>query len=214
MGERGVGENHVYRDIMHRVELLYRESSSGNRRRHHGRRVQLGMLIGLFIVGWHMEASAHIILQKSIAPCYRPGMAWQDVISQRSRADSLPNGAGAAGHADSTEVESKKNVEQMPTWSTEEFQRHLVYPAVARLNNIQGKVRVRALLDKTGRVVKTVVQPGAHPLLADAAVEALQKTSFTPAKENNQPVAVWIEIPVDFRLNDPPAEDETPPPAK
>jgi len=172
------------------------------------------MLVALFIIGWQIESRADIARQESTASWHQSGMVWQDAISQRSQADSLPDGTSAPGQGDSTGVESKKNVDEEPTWSAEEFQRHIVYPEDARRNNIQGKVIVRALIDRQGHVVKTIVQPGAHPLLIDAAVEALKKTSITPAKVNGKPVAVWIQIPVTFRLNDMAPEEDALPPAE
>ncbi len=92
-------------------------------------------------------------------------------------------------------------VEEEPKWDAGELQRRIKYPEIARRNNIEGTVIVRALVDKNGRVVKTNVDKTDNAVLTDAAVDAVMKTPFTPAIQNKVPVPVWVQIPVSFRLN-------------
>ena len=54
-----------------------------------------------------------------------------------------------------------------------------VYPPAARAVRAQGKVRVKILVDRRGRVRETCVLEG-HPLLRAAAVQAARETTFKP----------------------------------
>jgi protein TonB len=92
-------------------------------------------------------------------------------------------------------------VEEEPKWDQGELQRRIKYPEIARRNNIEGTVIVRALVDKNGRVVKTNIDKSDNQVLSDAAVDAVKATPFTPAIQNKMPVSVWVQIPVNFRLN-------------
>ena len=74
-----------------------------------------------------------------------------------------------------------------------------VYPEFAREAQIQGKVTLHVLVGKDGRVKNVKVIRGVTGL-NDAAVEAVKKWVFKPALSNNKPVAVWVEVPVDFHF--------------
>ncbi len=60
-------------------------------------------------------------------------------------------------------------------------------------------LRVHVLVD--GRVGDVVVQETAgHPDLDQAAAEAVRRWRFDPARRGNDPVAMWVLLPVEFRL--------------
>jgi TonB family protein len=92
-------------------------------------------------------------------------------------------------------------VEHAPMYDMADLQHRLVYPAEAARNNIAGLVIVRALIDRHGRVVKTHIDRCDHPLLQQAAVDAIVGTIFTPAISEGKPVAVWMQMPVTFKLS-------------
>ncbi len=92
-------------------------------------------------------------------------------------------------------------VEKEPGFDLGALQRRVKYPPIARDNGIEGQVVVRVLIDKTGRPVKSAVQHSDNKLLEQAAVEAVMNTTFTPAIQNQNPVQLWISIPVTFQLN-------------
>jgi len=56
------------------------------------------------------------------------------------------------------------------------------YPTLARTMNIRGNVRVVALVAPNG-TVKSVEVKGGHPLLAEAAQNALRQWKFEPASK-------------------------------
>ena len=62
-----------------------------------------------------------------------------------------------------------------------------VYPDVARRMNIAGIVKVMVVVAPNGNV-KSAKVLGGHPLLVNAAVEALKKWRFEPASEESSGV--------------------------
>ncbi len=75
-----------------------------------------------------------------------------------------------------------------------------VYPDIARRASVQGVVVIECTIDTTGRVVGAQVLSG-HPLLAPAALEAVQQWIYVPTLLNGTPVSVIMTVTVNFRLN-------------
>ena len=75
------------------------------------------------------------------------------------------------------------------------------YPEIAQEAGIEGVVVVQAFIDKKGRVKETLILKGVpNTGLDEAAMEAIRKTRFRPAKQRERAVGVWISIPVNFKL--------------
>jgi TonB family protein len=81
------------------------------------------------------------------------------------------------------------------------LQKNVIYPKSAKQSGIEGKVIVQAFIDETGKVLKTVVLKSAGDALDLAAVNAIEKTAFTPGKAEGKAVKVRIVIPIVFKLN-------------
>lgn len=76
------------------------------------------------------------------------------------------------------------------------------YPEMARNAGIEGQVVVKALVDITGDVIEAeVMKSSGNQTLDAAAVEAAYKAKFTPAKQRDQPVRVYVSIPYRFTLH-------------
>ena len=76
------------------------------------------------------------------------------------------------------------------------------YPDSARRRGIEGTVVVKAYITEQGRVEGVQVEQSAgHSDLDQAAVEAVGRWRFAPARRGRQPVAMWVSIPVQFVLN-------------
>jgi len=76
------------------------------------------------------------------------------------------------------------------------------YPSSALRQGIQGTtmLKVHVLLD--GRVGDVVVQQSAgHPDLDQAAIDAVRRWRFEPARRGNDPVAMWVLLPVQFQIS-------------
>jgi protein TonB len=74
-----------------------------------------------------------------------------------------------------------------------------VYPPLARQARIQGRVVLHAIIDKEGRVSELQVVSG-HPLLVQAAMNAVQNWRYQPTQLNGEPVEVDTTIDVNFVL--------------
>jgi len=76
-----------------------------------------------------------------------------------------------------------------------------LYPEIAQEAGIEGVVVVQAFIDQKGRVKETLILKGVpNTGLDEAAMEAIRKTRFRPAKQRERAVGVWISIPVNFKL--------------
>jgi protein TonB len=73
------------------------------------------------------------------------------------------------------------------------------YPPLAREARIQGTVVLQALIGKDGRIENLHVLSG-HPMLTQAAIEAVRQWLYRPYYLNNQAVEVDTEIRVNFTL--------------
>ena len=99
------------------------------------------------------------------------------------------------------------SVEQMPQFPGGEaalmkyLASHINYPPIAAENNIQGRVIVQFVVDKTGKVGEVKL---ARSVDKDLDTEALRVCKslpkFTPGRQNGQPVSVWYTLPVTFKL--------------
>jgi len=77
------------------------------------------------------------------------------------------------------------------------------YPPAARRRGIQGITLLRVHVETDGRVADIVVQQSAgHADLDGAAIDAVRQWRFEPARNDVGPVAMWVLIPVEFRLTD------------
>jgi len=82
------------------------------------------------------------------------------------------------------------------------IQKNVIYPEADREAGHEGTVIVQAFVDKNGNVSDTTAilkSPGFQGL-ENAAIEALKKTKFKPAMQEEKPVGVYITIPVIFKF--------------
>jgi protein TonB len=76
------------------------------------------------------------------------------------------------------------------------------YPMLARKMGEQGKVLLKVLVSQDGKaeVVKVDTSSG-HQKLDQAAIEAVKRWSFVPAKRSNKPISAYVLVPVNFTLS-------------
>ena len=98
-------------------------------------------------------------------------------------------------------------VEQMPQFPGGDaalmkyLSSHINYPPMAAENNVQGKVVVQFVVDKTGKVGEVKVVRSVDKDLDREAVRVCKSLpKFTPGRQNGQPVRVWYTLPVQFKL--------------
>ena len=74
-----------------------------------------------------------------------------------------------------------------------------LYPPLARQARIQGNVVLHAIIDKDGKVAQLEVVSG-HPLLVQAALDAVKQWRYRPTQLNGEPVEVDTTITVTFTM--------------
>jgi periplasmic protein TonB len=75
-----------------------------------------------------------------------------------------------------------------------------IYPPLARQTRISGTVRLHAIISKDGTIQQLEVMSG-HPLLQQAALDAVRQWRYQPTLLNGDPVEVDTTIDVIFSLN-------------
>ncbi len=74
------------------------------------------------------------------------------------------------------------------------------YPAIAQRTHVEGVVEFTAVISKTGTIENLQLVRG-HPLLVNAAREAILQWRYKPTLLNGEPVEVITNILVNFTLN-------------
>ena len=74
------------------------------------------------------------------------------------------------------------------------------YPDVARAGQIEGDVVLQAHIDRDGRVTDATITRSVHPLLDEAARQAVLRYQYEPGRRNGMPEASVMRITVSFRL--------------
>ena len=78
---------------------------------------------------------------------------------------------------------------------------HIRYPVMAKKNKVQGRVVVRFVVQKTGKVGRVEVLESVDKDLAEEAVRVVKSLpDFTPGLVNDEPVNVWFTLPINFKL--------------
>ena len=100
-----------------------------------------------------------------------------------------------------------KSVEQMPMFPGGEagllryLQENIQYPPEAAKNNVQGRVILQFVVDKTGQVGEVkILRSVSEELDAEAVRVVKSLPKFEPGRQDGKPVAVWYTLPVSFNI--------------
>lgn len=75
------------------------------------------------------------------------------------------------------------------------------YPLAARRRGSEGKVMIRAEVQADGSCSRVELKKtSGYDLLDQAALEAVKKWRFVPAKKGSQAISAWVEVPITFKL--------------
>lgn len=77
----------------------------------------------------------------------------------------------------------------------------LVYPEIARLAGIEGRVIIQFIVDEEGNVIDPIVLRGIGGGADEAAIEAVRGVRFTPGLQRGRAVKVRYQMPIMFRLS-------------
>jgi periplasmic protein TonB len=79
-----------------------------------------------------------------------------------------------------------------------------IYPDAARQRAIEGEVRLRIVVDQSGRVERDIEVIESIPLLDQAAISAVEQWRFSPGRDRDgRPARTLLEVPVRFTLRNP-----------
>lgn len=82
----------------------------------------------------------------------------------------------------------------------EALQASVVYPEMAIMAGIEGRVHVQFVVDEQGRVIDPFILRSPSDVLSAAAIDAVLKCKFTPGLQRGRPVRVRYTVPVKFEL--------------
>jgi protein TonB len=98
-------------------------------------------------------------------------------------------------------------VEEMPTYPggdkalMDYINGNIVYPEIAKENNIQGRVILRFCVTYKGAVDQVTVLKPVDPALDNEAIRVIKMLpAWKPGKQGGKPVNVWYSVPVTFQL--------------
>lgn len=75
------------------------------------------------------------------------------------------------------------------------------YPPLAKRRGMEGKVMLKVLIGLDGRPVDIKIHKSSrHKILDKAAIAAVKKWKFKPAKKNGKAVQDWVLVPINFSL--------------
>lgn len=72
------------------------------------------------------------------------------------------------------------------------------YPAAMRDKKASGVVTVNCLVDEKGNVSESRVEKSTNEAFDQAALEAVKRWKFKPARQDGNPVSIRVSIPVRF----------------
>ncbi len=77
-----------------------------------------------------------------------------------------------------------------------------VYPPMLRRAGEEGRVVLRVFVTPHGLAGEVrVLNPSSSPQFDEAALAAVRKWRFVPARRGDTPVAEWVQVPIEFKLN-------------
>ena len=79
--------------------------------------------------------------------------------------------------------------------------KYLEYPEEARKNKTEGRVVVWLQINSEGKIVQVQIKESVSESCDMAAIEALKKTTWSPAVKAEQSIDSWVAVPIEFRLN-------------
>ena len=76
-----------------------------------------------------------------------------------------------------------------------------IYPEIAKEAGIEGVVYIQFFIDDKGNVTEAYVKKGVpNTGLNEAALSAVKKSKWKPARQREKKVGVWQTVPVGFKL--------------
>jgi protein TonB len=107
------------------------------------------------------------------------------------------SGTGGGGTGSGGILSTRFGLADAPLFKYRELPR---YPVAARRRGEEGKVLLRLTIDAKGILVNVEVMESTGADFTEAAVDAVKRSSFVPAKRNNAPIMSMALLPLRFEL--------------
>ncbi len=126
----------------------------------------------------------------------------QSVATQKEMKQATQTqGSGTGGTASGDEVPMFVPCEKMPGFLE---QKKPLYPEMARIAGITGKVFVSVLIAEDGRPLKAKVMkrvPADCEVFDAVALKSVMESKYYPGIQNGSPIKVWFTVPIKFQLD-------------
>ena len=172
----------------------------------------VALVVALFVYpGWlrHSAKTAPVVQDFSPLPMrVAPTAAVPRTKPSPLKAQPAATAAPSSPSAEEPVAEDQSKPSDLPEAATTEtgvqapapliYQKDPEYPESASQAGVKGPVKLVATIGKDGKVKSVEVISG-HPLLRNAAADAVRQWIYTPTLLNGSPVETQTEILVDFR---------------
>ena len=126
----------------------------------------------------------------------------QTVATQKELKSALQTqGSGSGSASSGDEVPMFVPCEKMPGFLD---QKKPLYPEMARIAGITGKVFVSVLIGEDGRAIKAKVMkriPADCDVFDAVAIKSVMESRYYPGIQNGSPIKVWFTVPIRFQLD-------------
>ena len=121
-----------------------------------------------------------------------------DLDFDQAPVDLPPPLPGATDAPEEEEILEFWKVEEKPTLKKNVKPK---YPEIARKAGLEGKVFVKFMVGRNGRVQQVQVLRG-QEIFRQSAIDAVMQFVFSPAMQNDKPVNVWMTQAITFKLHE------------
>lgn len=152
------------------------------------------------------EISAQMDKYEEPPPLERPRVA-VEAESELAEEDVVETIADAIWEEDLIRtIPTGPDIEIVPYYKVEVKPQPLVqvkpkYPPLPRRAGIEGQTVIKALVDIDGSIMDVqILKSSGNQMLDEEAIKAARKWKFSPAKQRDKFVRVYVSIPITFRL--------------
>ncbi len=156
--------------------------------------IESGADVNYLVWNGHTKTVLDILLEPYIVNYYKDNIKEKDYIE-------ITKILKDAGAKRGEEILSNYDKPPAPIGGQEAIQKTLKYPSIAKKHGIGGKVIVRVWISDTGKIHRTEIKQSlGHTGCDHAAVQAIKRVKWEPAKKENKPVAAFVDVQVIFEL--------------
>jgi len=101
----------------------------------------------------------------------------------------------------SSKLEKYEKIDIMPVVDATQLVNSIKYPEKARKMGLEGKVIVKILVSKEGKVKSAEIVESVDEIFEQPALDAVKDVKFKPGLKDGVAVETWVNLPIEFRLD-------------